>query len=146
MGDIKLLESEALRAHRAFLQEVLAEVMPILSSGTASDERLIMGLDAYWDACFSRRGVRRAVLAATRSSALEPVVEPMGKPFEVMVRAELMPTHGARAAALATVIYDTARAIAVDESVSGERATLRRKALIARIRAAREVGADLKAA
>lgn len=134
MGDQLLLAEGALKVHRAFLQEVLAEVMPMLSTGTPGDERLIESLEVYWEACFARRETRRAVLAATRGSCVEKVVEPMGKPFQVMVRAELLPRHGADADALAQTVYDIARAIAVDEAVADARAPARRRALIKLIR------------
>lgn len=131
-----LSADEALKVHRTFLLEVLGEVMPVLSAGSASVPRVISGLHAYWEACLARREVRCAVLAAARLGAIEPVFEQMGKPFEVMLRAELLPTHGVRAAALAKEIYDCARAIAVDEALAGERESERRRALIAHIRAA----------
>lgn len=136
MGNQSLTTDEALKLHRTFLQGVLGEVMPVLSVGRASGERLIAGLHAYWEACLARRELRCAVLAAARNSPIEQVIEPMGKPFEVMVRAELLPAHGARAAALAAQVYQTARAIAVDEALSGAREGERRQALIAQIRAA----------
>lgn len=120
---------EALKAHRQFLQELLDAVMPMISSGQPSDERLLAALEVYWDACLARRDIRNAVLAATRGTAAEHAVEPMGKPFLMMVRAELRPRHGARADELALAVYDIARAIAVDEAASGERAVARRRAL-----------------
>lgn len=125
---------EALKAHRQFLQELLDAVMPMISSGEPSDERLLAALEVYWDACLARRHVRNAVLAATRGTAAEQAVEPMGKPFLMMVRAELRPRHGARADELALAVYDIARAIAVDEAVSGERALARRRALAELVR------------
>ncbi|MFA5941577.1 MAG: hypothetical protein WC809_19685 [Sinimarinibacterium sp.] len=145
MGEMKLFANQALKAHRIFLQEVLVEVMPILASGTASETRLIAGLEVYWEACFARRDTRCAVHAATKNTPFEQVIEPMGKPFEVMVRAELLPTLGAHAAALATFVYDTARAITIDEALSGERASERRRALIEQISASAPL-AELKAA
>lgn len=133
----RLMSTEdALTAHRVFLQEILAEVMPILSEGTASDERLMRALDVYWEACFARREIRCAVLAATRNSEFEKAVEPMGKPFLMMVRGELLPRHGARADQLALTVYDAARQIAVDEAAGGQRVTERRRVLIALIRSA----------
>lgn len=126
---------DALRAHRQFLQELLDAVMPVMSVGQASDDRLLAALELYWDACFERRDVRNAVLAITRGTAAEHAVEPMGKPFLMMVRAELRPRHGARADELALAVYDLARAIAVDEAVSGERALARRRALAELVRA-----------
>ena len=132
MSNAQLSADEALKAHRTFLQEVLAEVLPVLSVGAPSPERLVAGLHAYWEACLARREIRCAVLAATANSAAGQVVEPMGTPFEVMVRAELLPVHGVRSADLAREIYDVARAIAVDEALSGERESERRRALIAR--------------
>lgn len=141
-----LSADEALKVHRTFLQEVLAEVMPILATGTASVPRLISGLHAYWEACLARREVRCAVQAAVRHRSIEPVIGPMGMPFEVMLRAELLPTHGVRAAALAKEIYEAARAIAVDEAPSGERESERRRALIAQIHAAAASASSLKAA
>ncbi|MEQ1440734.1 hypothetical protein AAG565_15385 [Fontimonas sp. SYSU GA230001] len=136
MNPARLSIDEALQLHRRFLQEVLAEVLPVLSRGDASAERLVAGLHAYWEACLARRGMRCAVLDGVRDSPAATVVEPMGKPFEVMVRAELLPELGTPATALAAQIYEDARSIAVDEAATGEREGERRRALIARIRTA----------
>src|SRR5690348_11981116 len=103
--------SDAMRAHRAFLQEVLAEVMKILEIGQPSDERLIKAMESYWEACYARRAVRRGVVSATKGTSFEQAVEPMGKPFLLMVRAELVPKHPDTADELSQRVYDTARAI-----------------------------------
>jgi hypothetical protein len=126
--------AEAVQSHRNFLQEVLAEVMKVLSFGPPSDERLIAALEVYWEACFARREVRRVVIESTRGSEVEHSIEPMGKPFLMMVRAELLPQHGERADELALSVYDQARAIAVDEAVAGIRASTRREEVLGVIR------------
>jgi hypothetical protein len=125
---------EAIRMHRQFLQEILGEVMRVLDVGAASDDRLIAALEAYWQACLSRRDRRIAVIESTSGTAFEKSVEPMGKPFLMMVRAELMPRRGAAADQAALFVYDEARAIAVAEAVSGVADTQRRAQLIAFIR------------
>ncbi|MDP9140533.1 MAG: hypothetical protein M3O62_07070 [Pseudomonadota bacterium] len=130
-----LTPEQALQLHRGFLQEILADVMRVMSVGVASDERLIAGLEMYWEACLSRRDKRRAVLDATMGSASEHAVEPMGKPFLMMARGELLPRRGKLADQVALHVYDEARNIAVSEALTGVRDTARRQALIALIRA-----------
>lgn len=126
----ELTPDQALALHRQFLQEVLAEVMHIFSSGTASDERLSRGLETYWEACLARREQRRTVMEATSGSPAEFAVEPMGKPFLMMVRAELLPRRGKASDGMALTVYDEARAIAVSEALTGQRETARRRSLI----------------
>jgi hypothetical protein len=58
----------------------------------------------------------------------------MGKPFLMMVRAELMPRRGAHADQLALRVYDEAPAIAVAEAPSGSRDQARREKLASLIR------------
>jgi hypothetical protein len=130
----ELTAEQAIKLHREFLQGILADVMRILNQGSASDERLITALDAYWEACLARREQRRAVLAATKGTQFEHAVEPMGKPFLMMVRAELMPRRGAQADQVALQVYDEARAIAVAEALSGTRDQARREKLASLIR------------
>ena len=129
-----LTPDDALKLHRAFLQEVLGEVMKIMGVGTASDERLITSMEVYWEACLARRTTRLAVLKATAGTPVERVIEPMGKPFQVMVRAELLPRRGEQADAAASIVYDEARSIALQEALSGQRCTARRQKLIDLIR------------
>lgn len=130
-----LSPDEAIKLHRGFLQEILAEVMKIMGVGAASDERLIAALEVYWEACLARRATRLAVLKATSGSQHERAVEPMGKPFLMMVRAELLPRRGNRADDVALAVYEEARKIAVDEAASGDREIVRRQNLLALIRA-----------
>lgn len=71
----------------------------------------------------------------------------MGQPFLLMLRAELVPAHGAAAAGpLAKHVYDVAREIAVNEAVAGQRLRDCRDALILRIRARDPVNSGPKAA
>ncbi len=130
-----LTPEQALKLHRQFLQEILADVMKVMSTGVASDERLIASLEVYWEACLARRDQRRAVLDATQGSPTEHAVEPMGKPFLMMVRAELLPRRGAAADQVALRVYDAARAIAVSEALSGTRDIAGRQELMTLIRA-----------
>jgi hypothetical protein len=125
----------AIAEHRRFLQEILAEVLAILDVGSASDERLIAALIAYWDACLARRDCRLAVIEATRGTAYEKSVEPMGKPFLMMVRGELLPRRGSAADAAALHVYDQARLIAVAEARTGSADPAERERLMAYIRA-----------
>jgi hypothetical protein len=134
MAHPDLTQEQALQLHRAFLQEILAEVMSVMSVGIASDERLIAGLEKYWEACLARRDKRRAVLDATVGSPSEHAVEPMGKPFLMMARGELLPRRGKLADQVALHVYDEARDIAVTEALTGARETARRQALAALIR------------
>ena len=134
MAEQSLTVEQALKLHRDFLQAILAEVLAVMSTGTASDERLVAALEVYWEACLSRRDQRRAVLAATAGSPSERAVEPMGKPFLMMVRAELLPSRGTQADAIALQIYDQARDIAVCEAQTGIRDRVRRDAVLALIR------------
>lgn len=125
---------EALRLHRQFLQDLLAEVMKALSVGQPGVGRLAYALEVYWEGAFKRRDVRRAVVAATVGTPQEKSVEPMGRPFEMMIRAELVPSERADLDQLAHLIYDEARAIALEEAVSGERQQARRERLALTIR------------
>lgn len=111
----------AIRLHQAFLQEVLARVMTVLGQGVASEQRLAAALEAYWEASFERRDTRLGVLRDTQGTDLEGAVEPKGRPFLIMVRAELRPRFDRQAESLALQVYEQARALAVREAQDGVR-------------------------
>lgn len=129
----KMTSDEALDLHRSFLKEVLADMLKVLSTGEPGTARVVAALEAYWESSFTRREARRAVLAATSGTAIEKVVEPMGRPFQLMVQSELIAAQRADADVMSMLIYEEARGIAVEEAMTGERKLQRRKRLIERI-------------
>jgi hypothetical protein len=130
----KLTTDEAMKQHRLFLQELLRDVMTVLATGEPSAERLVEALGVYWEGCFARRAIRKRVLEATAGTQFEKSVEPMGRPFEFMVRAELQGSNLPNLDDLSEQIYQEARAIAVDEARENQRLLPRRRALEARAR------------
>lgn len=132
--DQNLTLEQALQLHKKFLQDILQEVMKILDTGAAGVERMIRGLDTYWDANFSHRKTRYKVQAALTGTPHENIDEPMGRPFLVMIRAELLASGMQDIDALSQEIYTVAREISVDEAVSGTKQLERRAQLIAHIR------------
>ena len=106
----------ALDLHRRFLQDVLADVMPILSTGERSPERLIKALTAYWEACFARRAQRKKILTLALEAQISPLIEPLGRPFFHMVLSELWTIDDSVRNTLASTVYNDARAVAVSEA------------------------------
>lgn len=131
-----LTPEQALQLHKKFLQDVLQDVMKILDTGEAGVERMIRGLNAYWVANHKHRATRRKVQAALMGTPQENIDEPMGTPFLVMLRAELLADEVKNLDALAQEIYVAAREISVAEAASGRTQLKRREKLIAHIRQA----------
>ncbi|HVT36980.1 MAG TPA: hypothetical protein VHE37_15425 [Nevskiaceae bacterium] len=129
-----LTTEQALELHRSFLKEVLAEMLQALSEGEPGIERVCRSLEVYWESAYARREARRAVLAATTGTAIESTVEPMGRPFQLMVEAELSAAHCADAHMLSQFVYQEARGIAVEEAMADARKPQRRRRLLERIR------------
>jgi|SRR5581483_3504633 len=133
MSGERTTTAQALDLHKQFLQLVLQDVMQVLASGEPSPQRLVRALEAYWASCLRHRHRRVAVQAAVAGTSFEDAVEPLGRPFRLMLQAELAPMKGADTEQLAQWIYDEARAIAVDEATTGEPEPARRYAVISRI-------------
>lgn len=133
MGDKKMTPEEAMKQHKQFLQDILQDVLKVFASGEAGVNRMITGLHVYWDASHQRSATRRAVLAATAGTPYENKVEPMGRPFMVMIRSELHTSGFTNSDALSQQIYNEAREIALEEAQSGERNLKRREQLVASI-------------
>lgn len=133
MSGERVATAQALEMHKQFLQLILQDVMQILATGEPSPQRLVRALEAYWASCLRHRHRRVEVQAAVAGTSLEDAVEPMGRPFRLMLQAELAPLKRREAPQLAQWIYDEARAIAVDEAITGEPEVERRNAVISRI-------------
>lgn len=131
-----LTTEQALQLHKKFLQDILQDVMKMLDTGDAGIERMIRGLNAYWDANYAHRATRCQVQAALVGTPHENIDEPMGRPFQVMIRAELLADGVQDLDALSQEIYTVSREISVAEAASGQQQMERRAKLIARIRAA----------
>jgi hypothetical protein len=123
----------ALDLHRRFLQEVLADVLPLLSTGERSAARLVRALDAYWEACFARRTLRKQVSTLAFEKQLASLVEPLGRPFFHMILSELWATDAAGRNALAALVYNEARAVAVSEATFDRRMPEMRESVIQHI-------------
>ncbi|HSW14949.1 MAG TPA: hypothetical protein VLI06_19035 [Solimonas sp.] len=126
---------EAIRLYRAAMQEVVGEIMGVMESRAPGLDRLCDGLERYWEGWFARRELRRAAYDSTRGTSFEHSVEPMGRPFLVMVRGELLQDGVRNADRLAQWIYDESRAIATAEADGDERAPERRAKMLALLRA-----------
>ncbi len=137
MAPSQVTPDQAVELHRDFLRDVLDDVLRSLESGEPGVERLCRALVIYWEGCFERRDVRRAVIAATSATELQRDIEPMGRPFSLMIRSELVSAARANVDQLARKVYDGARAIAVQEAQSGQRQTLHREQVLQQVRTAR---------
>lgn len=133
MGDQHITSEEALQLHKRFLQELLQDMMKVFDTGNAGVERMIKGLRVYWDSNHQRAATRRTVLAATAGTPYENQVEPMGRPFQAMIRAELLASGIKDSQELSQMVYEEARQIALEEALTGKRKLKRREKLIARI-------------
>ena len=137
-----LTTEQALELHKKFLQNILQEVMKILETGDPSVDRMIRGLNTYWDANHQHSAARRRVQQALVGTPYESNAEPMGRPFLMMLRAELQADHVQNIDAISQQVYDEAREIALDEAMSGERKLDRREKLIAYIKTASRAKAN----
>lgn len=124
-----------LQQYREGIQQLVTSVMAELGNHPPGVERLCAGLQRYWDNWHEHRALRRAVVDATRGTPYENSVEPIGRPFLMMLRAELIHDGVRDADRLAQWLYDESRAIADAESRSGRRAPRRRACLLALLRA-----------
>ncbi len=131
-----LTTEQALQLHKEFLQSILQEVMNVVATGKAGVERMIQGLNTYWDANLKHAATRRKVRDALMGTSHENEEEPMGRPFQMMLRAELQASHVKNPNALSQKVYEEAREIALAEALSGKQQTARRKKLLAEINAA----------
>lgn len=133
MSEQDITPAQALEMHKQFLQLILKDVMQVLATGEPSPQRLVRALEAYWDSSLKHRDRRVTVQGAVAGTAVADAVEPMGRPFRLMLQAELAPTKRKAAAVLAQQIYEEARAIALNEANAGKPDPASRRALIARI-------------
>jgi hypothetical protein len=129
----KLGVEPALQLHKQFLQAILQEIMKVFESGNSGVDRLIKGLRTYWDANFEHRATRSAVQVALAGTPYESNAETMGRPFLMMMQAELQASQVLNFAALAQTIFEKAREIALEEVISGEKQLDQREKLIAHI-------------
>lgn len=134
-GDQSLTAEQALQLHKNFLQDILLGVVKILGSGEAGADRMIKGLNAYWNVSYRYGPTRRKVQVALAGTAHENAQELMGRPFRMMLSAELQASKVQNIDALSQEIYNEAHDIALTEALSGKRVLGRRKKLAARIRA-----------
>lgn len=131
----------ALDMHRRFLQEVLAEVMPILSTGERSAQRLVRALETYWEASYARRSLRKKVATLAFESQLTALVEPLGRPFFHMILSELWALDASQRNALAATVYNEARAVAVSEANFDKRMPSLREKIVQKIQSSERVAA-----
>lgn len=132
---------QALEVHKKFLQDILQEIVKVLAVGEAGTDRVIKGLSTYWNASLRYSATRRKVQAAVAGTPHEKDAELMGRPFLMMIRAELQASKVQNLDAVSQEIYDEAHAIALSEATTGKRAAARRKKLVARIKAANSLQA-----
>lgn len=127
---------QALQVHKKFLQDILQDIMKVLGKGEAGTDRVIKGLSTYWNTSLRYSATRRKVLAVIAGTSHEKDAELMGRPFLMMIRAELQASKVQNLDVVSQGIYDEAHAIALEEAGTGKRASARRKKLLEYIKAA----------
>ena len=135
-GNQSLTIEQALQLHKKFLQDILQDVLKVLEAGEPGTARVIEGLNKYWDANQQHREARRKVQEVIAGTSHEQDAERMGRPFLLMLRAELLASNAKDLDVLSQEIYDSALEISLVEAASGERDVARREKVIARIQAA----------
>jgi hypothetical protein len=129
-----LTTEQALELHKKYLQDILQNIMLVFETGDASIERMIRGLNGYWDANYQHRVTRRTVYDTLKGTPYENSTDSMGRPFELMLRAELHASNVQNDEVLSKKIYEEAREIALAETISGKRNLKRRKQLVSDIK------------
>ncbi|HSW11454.1 MAG TPA: hypothetical protein VLI06_01365 [Solimonas sp.] len=124
----------AVDIYRHYLSEVLAEVLETTAPMAPGLERLCAGMEAYWEACYTRRHARLRVMREINSPGTDQVLLRLSRPFGYLLHSEL--EHGGCANALtqAWVLFAELRGIAQDEARSGKRHLHQRAQLQRRIR------------
>lgn len=135
-GHQSLTTEQALQLHKKFLQDLLQDVVKVLETGQAGANRAIEALKIYWEANLQHSAARRTVQDALVRTSNEKDAERMGRPFLLILRAELQAGNVQNLDAISQEVYDEAHEISLAEAASGERDLARREKLIARIKAA----------
>jgi len=131
----------AIEIYRHYLREVLGEVMEKTAPMAPGLERLCAALEAYWEACLSRRHVRLRVMREIPSPGTDEMLLRISRPFGYLLHSELERSGCANAPVHAWVLFAEVRGISQAEARSGERDLHRRALLLRRVRE-RLAGAD----
>ncbi|MES2491038.1 MAG: hypothetical protein V4607_14720, partial [Pseudomonadota bacterium] len=88
-----LTAEQALQLHKQFLLDILQDMMKVFETGDAGVARMIRGLQVYWDSNHQRSATRRMVHGVLSGTHHENNAETMGRPFLMMLRAELQASN-----------------------------------------------------
>jgi len=124
----------AIDIYRHYLREVLAEVLETTAPMAPGPERLYAALEAYWDACLSRRHVRLRVMRAVPAPGTDEMLLRISRPFGYLLHSELERSGCANAPVQAWVLFAEVRGIAQGEARSGVPNLHQRAQLLRRVR------------
>ncbi|HEX4895926.1 MAG TPA: hypothetical protein VFV11_06325 [Solimonas sp.] len=128
--------------YRLHLARLVAELDRVTVGMRPGINRLLTGIETYWDACFSRRDVLRAMTAATAGDrATQAAMRRQGRAFVYLLRSELIGMGCTDAGVRAWELLGRVRKVAVLERRHGRIGTEARAEVL---RWASELGQPLR--
>ncbi|MEQ1439195.1 hypothetical protein AAG565_07510 [Fontimonas sp. SYSU GA230001] len=127
---------ETLRLHsefRAHVHLVLRSIVQAITGLEPGPRRLLMAIEAYWEACYGRRDERTSMMAAARRTHSEAALTRQTQIFTNMLASELHHCGVAQPAPFAQSLAQEVRAIARAELMAGHRLPWQRQRLLSHL-------------
>lgn len=131
---------------RAHVNIVLRGIMQSITGLEPGPRRLLVAVEAYWEACFARRSERVEMMAAAKRTHCEAALTRHARIFVDMLTSELHHCGAAQPEALGQSLEREVRAIARAELMAGHRLPWQRQRLIRQLESHLSHGSDAASA
>lgn len=138
--------SQLQRDFRAHVHIVLRTIVQAVTGLQPGPRRLLVAIEAYWEACYGRRAERMDMLGAAKHTHSEAVLSRQAQIFIDMLGSELRNCAVTQPESLARSLAQEVRAIARAELMAGHRLPWQRQRLISHLESKLSYGDTASAA
>lgn len=131
---------------RAHVHIVLRAIVQAVTGLQPGPRRLLVAIEAYWEACYCRRSERMSMLSAAKRTHSEATLSRQARIFIDMLASELRTCAVAQPEPLAQSLSQEVRAIARAELMAGHRLPWQRRRLISHLESKLSYGDTASAA